>query len=154
MQIVMSFDIATKKTGVAILNNQKISTLTIKDTKTFIQKENFLNVMFKALNYTYEKDDSFLIIFENLAVGRNGILFAEIIGYFKSAFLSITHNIHFQTISPNKWMYALFKKKLSRKEGKLKSLEIAKQDNIDVEGDDNRSDAYCILKYFLTYGDN
>lgn len=151
--LYISFDIASKVTGICIYFQNKWKTFTMIDTydKIINNKKNIID-MFKPF---FKNAKDVIVIFENLGLGRNGLMFSEIIGVIKYQlhFLAESYSKPFQynVYRPNTWTFALFKKKGSRKEMKALSIENAKKfHNIN---NDDEADALNLLLYYLKKND-
>ena len=149
--LYIAFDIATKKTGIAVYFQNKLRAYTITKARETLNFD-FIEEKFRQI---IKESTNVFVVFENLQVGRNGIMFAEMIGAIKMGLMMLSQAYKkpfvSETIRPFVWQREILhtnQQHTDRKGMKEKSI-INARNYFDVEKDDDKADAINILLYLL-----
>lgn len=153
----ISFDISTKKSGVAVFEPPfaNIKTFVMENTKEQVNEDYLQRHFYDTIKNSIE---NIYVTFENLGVGRNGLMFAELIGAIKVILRLFAETfkkvIVFHVIQPSLWQSKILKlnSKAGRKEMKETSLRFANRYALSGRkaiNDNDMADAINILIYMV-----
>lgn len=149
--IIVSLDTSTKKTGLAVFKNCKLSEYDCIDlshiSNTSIRVRNMASTLWETL----QKCKPDCIVIEELKVTRN-LHTVKLLSYvISTAYLySVIHQIEYYEISPAMWRGVIGIQKNKAKRAELKALSVQYVlEHFGLAVNDDISDAICIGTAFL-----